>query len=524
VVSGRPRTHAVRVHEPEVDRDEVVFSWTVSPPSELYRRTSFRLTFPPEIDARSVPRQLWWRIALICLHTHWALLRPCRVELPVRLGPREREFWQRLIDNVAVQVEAYGGTPCAARAAELVESGQQLDAVPLGELGNHAAPTGRVAVAFSGGKDSLVLTALLAELTERPLLVTTTSPVPWARDHVGSARERARVEIARRLPVDVIEVRSDFRTSWDLDFASREGCRLGVHELSDLPLFQSAMVAVAAASGVTRTFLASEADIQYNTAREGKVILHPEFLSCAVTQQALDALLRTFGLRMGSLSYPLHMPQVQALLLRRYRNLADLQFSCWRAPEGEQSCSACPKCFQVALVTLAEGTSPRAVGIDLVQLLTAFGDWRLDTPAAHRGPRLHQVRSARHHIIRCLQAVPTERVASILEEDPIDNGSERLGEALAVYARLRADALALSVPPAPGYIAGFLDAVDPDLREPLRAIFDQHFSPAPQHEFADVVGRSRALATWIAEPLERPDRRWSLRRPRRELARAGRRP
>lgn len=512
MTSDRRRAHRVRVHEPEVDRHEVVFSWTVTPPSDLYRRTSFRLTFPSEIDARSVARPLWWRIGMICLHTHWALLRPCRVELPVRLGAPEREFWQRLIDNVAVQVEAYGGAPCRGRAAEIVESGQQLEAVRVEPVNDRAA------VAFSGGKDSLVLTALLAELTERPLLVTTTSPVSWARDHVGSARDRARVEISRRLPVDAIEVRSDFRTCWDLDYAAREGCRLGVHELSDLPLYQGVMVAAAVASGVTRTFMASEADIQYNTARDGKVILHPEFLSCAVTQRALDALLRTLGLSIGSLSYPMHMPQVQALLLRRYRDLAELQFSCWSAPEGQQWCSSCAKCFQIALVALAEGVSPRAVGIDPVHVLCAFGDWRLDTPPAHAGPRLHEVRSARHHIVRCLQAVPTKLVASILGEDPIDGASERFGEALAVYARLRADALALSVPAAPGYIAGFLEAVPRDLEKSLRAVLDQYFSPAPHHEFADIVRRSRALATWIAQPLERPRGPRPLRHERREVA------
>jgi len=180
---------------------------------------------------------------LICLHTHWALLRPCRVELPVQLGAWEREFWLRLIDNVTVQLEAYGSVRRPGRAVELVGMGPQLEPTRQGSAGNRAA------VAFSGGKDSLVLAALLAELTERPLLVTTTSPVAWARDHVGVARERARAEMARLMPVDVIEVRSDFRTCWDLGFSARDGCTLGVHELSDLPLYQAATMAAAAASG-----------------------------------------------------------------------------------------------------------------------------------------------------------------------------------------------------------------------------------------------------------------------------------
>ena len=99
-------------------------------------------------------------------------------------------------------------------------------------------PGDRAAVAFSGGKDSLTLTALLAELTERPLLVATTSPVPWARDDVGVARERALAEIVKRLPVDVIEVRSDFRTCWSLGSSARGGYTLGINQLCDLPLFR----------------------------------------------------------------------------------------------------------------------------------------------------------------------------------------------------------------------------------------------------------------------------------------------
>lgn len=495
-VSSPEPAHHVRLHEPEVHAHEVSFQWDITPASELYARTDFRLSFPRQLDLQAVPRALWWRIALICLYPHWALLRPCRVELPVHLGEGEGEFWMRLIDNVAVQLEAYGSAPRPGRAAELVDAGPTLAAVPVGARGTRAA------VAFSGGKDSLTLTALLAELTERPMLVTTTSPVAWARDNVGLARARTMAEIARRLPVDVIEVHSDFRTCWSLVLSGRDGCTFGINQLCDLPLFQAVTIAVAAATGTPRVFMASETDCQYNVACNGHVVQHPEFLGCAASQAALDSLLAKFGLRHGSLTYPLHMPYVQGLLLRRYGAIADLQFSCWQAPEGTQACSACPKCFQIALVTLAEGVSPREVGIDPVQVLCAFGDWRLDTPPAHGGPQLHEVRSPRHHVVRCLHEMSTERVGSIVASDPVAREDARLGEALAVYARLRADALSMHIPPAPGYVAGFLQMIHPDLRGGLKAIFDQHFSPAPEREFAGIVHRSQALASWIAEPLK----------------------
>jgi hypothetical protein len=364
------------------------------------------------------------------------------------------------------------------------------------------ARSDRTCVAVSGGKDSLVLTGLLAELTERPIAVTITSPVSWARDHLGAARDRARHELTARLGLETVEVRSDFRTSWEIAFSSRDGCVLGVHELSDLPLYHGVLAAVAAARGAGTLMMASEADLQYNAGRDGKTILHPEFLSCVVTQSALDALWSGYGLRQMSLSYPLHMPQVQHLLLRRYGTLADLQFSCWRAPPGERACNQCVKCFQVALVTLAEGVSPTLVGIDPVAVLCAYGDWHLDAPGPYPRPALHESRSARHHVVRCLQALPTQGLAAIIAADPLTRDNPRAGEAVAVYARMRADALSVALPPAPGYIGGLFEFIAPDLRERLRTIFDQYFEAADEREFEAMLSRARALAAWIGAPLE----------------------
>ena len=480
-----------RLYEPQVDRHEVRFAWDVSPPTELYRRTGFRLSFPPELDLTGVPRALWLRIMLICLHAHFALLRPCVVELPARIGAAEREFWERLIDNVAAQLEAYGSTPRPGRATRFVDSGPgaQPERIPTEAT--------RAVVAFSGGKDSMVLSGLAAELTDRPLLVSITSPVPWARDHVGAARERTRSEIARRLPVDVVEVRSDFRTAWDLAFSARDGCTFGVHELSDLPLYHGVLAAVAAARGLGRILMASEADLQYNAALGGATILERDPMSCGVMQGALDALWARFGLQQGSLTYPLHVPQVEGLLLRRYRRLADLQFSCWQAPPGEQACSACRKCFGLALLVLAEGVSPRAIGIDPVRALCAFSDWGVNSPRPEPGPALSEYRTGRHHTVRALQQRPTHDVADLLaeERDP------RREEALAIYARMRAEALAQVVPPAPGYVTDFLDLVHADLRPPLESILAEYFVPTSEPELRAMAKRAKALTNWIAEPL-----------------------
>src|SRR5262249_53178822 len=173
LVRARHAAHRVRLHAPRIGENAVEFEWEIEPHSELYEQNGFRLAFPPGLDIAAVPRALWLRLALICLHTQWALLRPCLVELPVYIGPAEREFWQRLMDTAAVQIVTYGGEPRPGRAVELHDDGPALPPARV------SSTNGRAATAFSGGKDSLIQAGLLAELTERPLLVTTTSPVSW---------------------------------------------------------------------------------------------------------------------------------------------------------------------------------------------------------------------------------------------------------------------------------------------------------------------------------------------------------
>ena len=93
-------------------------------------------------------------------------------------------------------------------------------------------------------------------------------------------------------------------------------------------------------------------------------------------------------------------------------------------------------------------------------------------------------------MIGCLQALPTERFAATIAADPLARDNRRAGEAVAVYARMRADALSLALPPSPGYIAGLLEFVAPDLRGRLRAIFDQYYEPGDAREFAPMVARA----------------------------------
>ncbi len=493
-MSTGPIHHRIRLQAPRIGAHQVEFRWNVSPATELYLANQFTLSFPPEIDLGAVPRALWLRIALICLHTHWALLAPCRVELPNYIGPAEREFWLRMIDVAALQIEAYGGPAGRRRRVELHDDGPRL--APAGSADAAAGS----ASSFSGGKDSLLQAALLAELTDKVLLVTTTSPVPWARDHVGPARAQTLSEIGRRLPVELVEVHSDFRASWRNDFSGNAGCLITVNELTDVLLYQAATVIAAAARGIGLALQASEADLQYNASHRGEVIQHGHFAAAAPIQVALSAMLARFGQRPGSLTYPLHMQQVQGLLWRRYRHLADLQFSCWRATGQERACSTCGQCMEVALVILDEGFSPSGAGIDPIRLLCEWGPPRPGYSTAGR-PILHPTRSAQDKFTRILKRLSPERVGEILAADPHCRDDHRLQLAVSGYRRFQARFLKLAAPPEPGYLGGFLELVDVELRPRLRAIYDEQFEPADEREFGPMIARSRSLARWIAAPL-----------------------
>lgn len=485
------------MHEPEASDHEVVFRFTVEPPTNLYRATTFHLRFPETVSVRDVPQALWRTLVLLCLHSHWTLLRPCRVELPWTLGHGEREFWLRLVDAAVATLEACRGGDDRTRRVELIDAPGRPELLP------QLADAGRVVTSFSGGKDSLVALGLLTELGERPVAVVTTSPLPPMQDHLTARRRALMAEVVRRRDVELVEVRSDFRVAWNNDFAREVGHQVSVNEITDTFLYTASALAVAWVRGAPRVFLASEAELQETCVRDGMVVQHPHFMYSAVTQAALDALLSRFGIRHGSTNYPLRSGQVQRLLWTRYRDLRDLQYSCWRVGPDDATCSACSQCLRIALTALAAGGDPAEIGIDLRRLLVAMRDW---SPAAPSGADLpdDRVRAALHgQVLRDLAAVPPRTVARrLLAGDPRRLLDPTLLRALRAYRALRRRLGAQGTPPpALGYRRAYLGLVDERYRERLAAIFDGAFRAADPDDDAMALARTRALADWIAAPL-----------------------
>src|SRR5262245_13021931 len=312
--------HHIAIDPLERSPHAVTFRWRVTPATPLYRTSQFTLQFPDWLDLSPVPDALWWTVALSCLHPHWTLLRPCRIDLPIALAPTEVEVWQRLLDAAVVTLESLRGTTRVERDIEIVADGPRLDWTT-------ALEPGRCATAFSGGKDSLVQTDLLTELTPRPVLVTTTSPMLPFHDHLTARRRHVLREILARRDVTLVEVKSNYRATWTNEFPHTLGYPVSVNELTDTFLYFGALLAAAAALGVPHLFLASETEVQENADLDGRVVQHPHFMYSTVTQRALAALLKPAGIRYSSLTAPLHSEQVQQLLWTRYRDLRELKYS-----------------------------------------------------------------------------------------------------------------------------------------------------------------------------------------------------
>jgi perosamine synthetase len=484
------------VDVPRMVEDRIEFFWRVEPQTALYHRTAFFLRFPPPIEPASFPDRLLWLMALLCLHPHWTLLRPCRVHLPVRLSAGEKELWLRLLDATVITLEGNRRGNNVERTIEILEEGAPLDPVPsLPERGLCAA-------AFSGGKDSLLQAGLLTELVPELLLVSTRSAMPPLHDHVTERRRQVMREIvARRPKVTLVEVESDFRSGWRNDFPPTVGYQVAVNELTDTFLYLSALLGAGWARGATHLFLASEAEVQENVELEGRVVQHPHAMYSVVTQTAISALLSQFGMRYGSMISPLRSRQVQQLLWQRYPDLSDLQYSCWRVAENEAACSGCSQCLRIAFGALAIGESPERMGIDLVRLTAAMHRWNarnLDASPLLPGDRVAVELHAQ--TVRAIAATPVRRFAEALGPR---RRTPRGLLAIVRFSRLRRRMLAVSAGPQPGYRPSYLAHVDSLVRDGVASIYAASFPPEASELHEPMRQRGERLARWITEPLER---------------------
>ena len=480
--------HKIKLCAPEIEGQTATFRWSVDPTTSLYTRSSFQLAFPSLLNLSRVPSRLWWDILLICLHQHWLLLRPCQIQLPLELSVAEKAFWLQLLQSAADTLES---TRSERRPAQ-----------PLGidfDCGSVKVPHSKIdgsgyGTAFSGGKDSLLQAALLCELTKQPLLVTTTSPLPTLADHKTARRRQVLAAIKKRRDCVFVEVVSDFRSNWDNGFCGRNGYTISVNELTDTFLYMSSLLAAGAAHGRTRLFLASEAEVQENAEVDGKIIQHPHYMYSAATQRALSRYLEPYGIFFGSLIWPLYSMQVQQLLWTRYKDLSDLQYSCWRVEEGQATCSRCEQCMRIAMTALAAGHNPERMGIDLGRLMSYSPEW---APIGQQSPSIPQMQvrqRAGNLVAGAINRTGTLKLAIIyLRSNPQKLFSVGTWQMFAAYRRLRNRVRSLPEAPDLGVREAFLDWLDPNLRDRLISIYETYFPFEQKHRHLKVFERSRIL-------------------------------
>ncbi len=492
----------VRLKQPRVDGQSVHFAWESEGDRGFYLRPGFRVDFPDAVPLARVPDAIWLRVMLICLHTHWALLRPCRVELPRALGEEEREFWQRLIDAAVWTTEndrdAEGGDAFPRRSRRQVEL---IDAGPPAEplLPAQSRDDSLIACSFSGGRDSLVQLGAMRELGLTPLLVNVTSARVGSHEFATARYERVLAEVAERTGVELLRVRSDLRTCFVNNHPLAARCRLAVSEMTDALFYFACAFVAARARGAEQIMVASEAEAQENLRRAGTVVQIEHFAYSGATQRALSGLTQQAGIKYGGAIAALDHFQINRLLNQRYVGLRDLQYSCYSQKDGEEVCSACYTCFKTALHKISDDCTPAEIDIDIEKALIALQHWSPvgdgDTEIRSSVGRLFANRM-NAHLVRILRSIEAEDITRHLPSGRLSREARR------ALARLKATAAAAAdPPPEPGYRREYLDLLGEPLARGLDGIFSEHFAVEPLDSYADMLESTKRLSDWVAAAL-----------------------
>jgi hypothetical protein len=376
----------LRVHPPVVRGRIVELSWSTTPRSNLYRSERAVLRFPDEVDPGAVPDGFWPRAAVLLLHTHAAVLAPCRMIIPGDPGAPALQVLRDHIARIRDTVEWYAGRGFSDLPVEVeADHGVGHHRARHPPSGVSSAVSSRVVGLVSGGRDGFVQADLLREATDGLVLASVTAPMPPSSDHLNRFRRIALDAVPSSFGVPLVEVDTDLRGVVDNEWARERGrAVVGIHELSDQVLFAVVGAAVAAATLGAEAHLAAETEAHIAMELDGRPILPHQPTSSAVTLAVLDAWFAPVGVRVRSGIGGLRSRQVSRLLTRRRPDLAGLVQTCWRADVEERACSACAQCLTRTLALLAEGMPAVKSGVDLDTLAAWSASW---DPAQRSDPR-----------------------------------------------------------------------------------------------------------------------------------------
>lgn len=478
---------SVTMFEPEICGQTALFRWRTEPPTPAYTRECFELRFPDGVDLGRVPRALWWQVMFTCLHAHWIPLRPCVVKLPVSLPPGERDLWLRILDATVDTQEAHrnAGVGSFERLVDIEEGAGVVQPLPA------RSGTDEVVAAFSGGKDSLTMAAMLAEIGQRPVLVAVKSPMPPMRDHEVPYRRWMLEEVRRRGGFEVVEVESDLRASWVNEYPFSLGLPSTMNELSDVYLYYVTALVVAVARGAGQVAIAAQSDNHEATLIDGRITLYHMVMSAAPVLRAIAELSAPLGVTLTLPLAPVHYGQILELLYRRYPRLRDLQFSCFSQVGDQRACGVCVKCRRTALPYVTFGGRASGLGVDIVELYLALRRFKAE-PGGLLPREYHRAWLARQ-VMSATRAMPP-RVAAwrLVREDPGALFSRRGRDALRAYRAAFQIATAEGVE-REGCFEGLLRYVSEPQREPIRSMLAAEFGFAEPGRYGDSFGCSMSL-------------------------------
>ena len=475
-----------RLQPPERHGQRVLFRWEESKPTGLFNQTSFHLVFPETVDTSRIPDAVWWTAFLLCLHVQWALLGSCLVKLPVRLAPGQRELLLRLMGIYCDTLDALHPEARPVRRLEIIEEGPALSASPS------PAGVNGMAIAYSGGKDSLTTVGLALEMGYAPWLVTVNSPMPGLHYDVSAHRQRAMDLIGKRTNLPLVEVKSDMRTAWNNFHPRKMGYPLSMNELTDTMLYSAALFVIGFHSGAGQLLLASENELATMVCREGRLLQHSHFMYSALTQYGIGLFLSPFGMRHGSLTSSLRSSQVQELLTRDFRRLRDIQTSCWKMTPERRACSECGECRRLAWVCMANGGDPTDQGIDLVHMLN---NYVIAPPSEANGSRHEPNRLAsegfRMQFVDAIAAIAPSKVFHlIITRHPM---SLLNGRGWKAYRRFR-ELHTMHRSQLEGKLSGtgfrakYLELLEPGLKSLLYKFLRSRYDEEPDDRYAESYG------------------------------------
>jgi len=145
------------------------------------------------------------------------------------------------------------------------------------------------------------------------------------------------------------------------------------------------------------------------------------------------------------------------------------------------------------------------MGIDLVKLMRNMGAWEprtVDPGNLAPAPTEIAVHYQHRHLLRMFSETTLFAfLKAMLLDQPRDLLSPRGREAFRRFRELKNRLEPMAPETFPGFREGYLEFIDPLVREGIRNIYRSHFEPEPEAEYAAHLARSKKLAAWICEPL-----------------------